>query len=781
MATLTHGARTARRPYARRLRRLPRQLHGVEMLYTQPKAQFQQLFQQPGALLVVRAAVQPAKPAPGQPGIASDYRQAHADIFIAVLASGEVMAFNGHVDLGTGVRTALAQIVADELDVSFDRVRMVLGHTEATPNQGPTIASATIQITSVPLRQAAAQARNFFLHKAAGQFGVDPSELSVDDGVISLPDGRSCTYWALLGQQNVQLEYNTQVAIKPASQYKLIGKSIPRVDLPLKATGQLIYVHDMRLPGMWHGRVVRPPYTGRDCGAFIGKSLISVDESSVAHIADDIRVVVIGDFVGVVARREEHALKAAKALKVNWRTPEKLVPLDDLDDALRNEPYKERVLVEQANASAQAAAGATLRRTYVWPFQMHASIGPSCSVADFSPEHLKVWTGSQNPHMLRTELSRLLQMDEGFIEVIRMEASGCYGRNCADDVGADAALLSRAVGHPVRVQLSREQEHGWEPKGAAQLIDITGAVDTQGNLLSYDFVTRYPSNDAPTLALMLTGAVPAEPRMLEMGDRTSVPPYDYPNMRIVCHDLASIVRSAWLRGVSAMPNSFAHDSFIDELAAEAGQDPVQFRLNHLKDERAHTLLLETAEKAQWQAGAQGSRGIAGDDGLLHGRGVSYARYVHSRFPGYGAAWSVWVVDISVDPATGRITVKRVVAGQDTGMMVNPDGVKHQLHGNIIQSLSRVLKEHVVFDDKGVVDLEWGAYPILGFTEIPAIDVYLAPRQDQPPMGAGESSSVPSAAAIANALFDATGVRFREVPFTPEKIVQGLRMAEAVAA
>ncbi|TAL77420.1 MAG: xanthine dehydrogenase family protein molybdopterin-binding subunit [Burkholderiaceae bacterium] len=751
------------------------------MSYTQPKIRFQQLFGQPGTLLVTRPPVAPVKPAVGQPGVASDYLQSHADIFIALLASGEVLAFNGHVDLGTGVRTALAQIVAEELSVAFERVRMVLGHTEATPNQGPTIASATIQITSVPLRNASAQAREFLLHRAADQLGVEPSSLSIFDGTIKSSDGRSCTYWSLLRGEHFQLDYSTDVVLKPSGDYTLVGKSVARVDLPLKATGQLVYVHDMRVPGMWHGRVVRPPYIGRDCGEFIGHSLISVDESSVAHIADDIRVVVVGDFVGVVARREEHAVKAAKALKVRWRQPDNLVPLNDLGSALRTQPYKERVLVEKTDAGSPAREGVVLKRTYIWPYQMHASIGPSCSVADFSDEHVRVWSGSQSPHMLRTELSQLLKMDEGRIEIIRMEASGCYGRNCADDACGDAVLLSRAVGHPVRVQLTREQEHGWEPKGAAQLMDVTGSIDAEGNLLSYDFVTRYPSNDAPTLALTLTGTISSAPRVFEMGDRTAVPPYSYPNMRVACLDMAAIVRAAWLRGVSAMPNSFAHDSFIDELAVEAGRDPVAFRLQYLSDDRASALLRETAVKAQWRAGWQGSRGVVGDDGMLHGRGVSYARYVHSRFPGYGAAWAVWFVDVAVHPTTGRVIVKRVVVGQDVGMMVNPAGVRHQLHGNIIQSLSRALKEHVAFDARGVVDLEWGAYPILGFTEIPPIEVYLAPRQDQPPMGAGESSSVPSAAAVGNALFDATGVRFREVPFTPDCILQGLRSTEMAAA
>lgn len=422
------------------------------------------------------------------------------------------------------------------------------------------------------------------------------------------------------------------IAVKSSNEYRIIGRSVPRVDIPAKATGQAVFVHDVRVPGMWHARVIRPPYVGRDSGSFVGNSLLSFDESSVAHIAPDIRVVRLGDFLAVAARREEQAIRAARELKVQWRTPPPLTPLQDLDGALRAWPHTERLLLEQDEADPKAQACVKLERSYEWPFQMHASVGPSCSVAHYVEGHIRVWSGSQNPHMLRVELSRLLERDEGEIEIIRHEASGCYGRNCADDVCADAVLVSRAIGQPVRVQLSREQEHGWEPKGAAQVIDVAGELDQDGQLLSYDFVTRYPSNDAPTLALILTGTVSNEPRMLEMGDRTSVPPYRYPRMRIACHDMAAIVRSAWLRGVSALPNSFAHDCFIDELAVEAAVDPVEFRLRYLKEERARDVLRATAEHAGWQSGRIGSRGNINEDGLLRGRGVAYARYTHSRFP-----------------------------------------------------------------------------------------------------------------------------------------------------
>lgn len=751
------------------------------MSFSQPKEQLQALFGQPDTLLITRAPGKVAKPPPRQPGIASDYLQPYDDVFIALLPNDRVLAFNGHVDLGTGIRTALAQIVAEELEVGFDRVKMVLGHTSATPNQGPTIASATVQISAVPLRQAAAQARKYLLELAARQWGVDVGTLAVSDGIITSADSRRTSYWDLLKGEQVRLELDPDVAIKPASSYKLIGKPVPRVDIPAKVTGQSVYVHDVRVPGMWHARVVRPPYVGRDCGDFVGKSLISVDESSVQHIAPDVRVVVIGDFIAVAAEREEHAIKAARALKVKWKPIPDLIDMSDVESAVRAQPFQERTLLEQQQAGPEVASTHSLARTYVWPFQMHASVGPSCSVADYQAGHVRVWSGSQNPHMLRVELSRLLQLDEGEIEIIRMEAAGCYGRNCADDVCADAALVSRAIGRPVRVQLTREQEHGWEPKGAAQVMDVAGSLDGNGDLLSYQFLTRYPSNDAPTLALLLTGHTSAEPRMLEMGDRTSVPPYRYPNMHIACQDMAAFVRSAWLRGVSALPNSFAHDSFIDELAFEIGCDPVEFRLRHLKEERARDVMAETARHAGWRTGRQGSRGCPDENGMLHGRGVAYARYTHSRFPGFGAAWSAWVVDVSVHAATGRVTVTRVVVGQDTGMVVNPDGVRHQIHGNIVQMLSRTLKEEVAFNSKGVVDLEWGAYPIISFTDIPPIEVLLLDRQDEPPMGAGESSSVPAPAAIANALFDATGKRFRHAPFTPDKVLRALAQAEAIEA
>jgi nicotinate dehydrogenase subunit B len=699
------------------------------------------------------------------------------ETFIKITADGAVTAYNGHVDLGTGIRTALGQIVAEELDVSFARVVVVLGDTSRVPNQGATIASETIQITAVPLRKAAAQARQFLVARAAERLELSVEDLTIEDGLVRGKDNRSVSYGELIAGDSIRLELADDVPVKDVNAYSIVGQSVPRVDLPAKATGELVYVHDVRVPGMLHGRVVRPPYAGVDAGDFIGNSLIAVDEASVRDIPGLVAVVRIGDFVGVVAEREENAIKAAAQLKVSWKPTPTLPDLGDIPTALRANPSTPRTLIDKGDVDAAIAGAAKpMPRTYVWPYQMHASIGPSCAVADYQDDQTRVWSGTQNPHHLRTELARLIHRRETEIEVIRFEAAGCYGRNCADDVSADAVLLSRAVGRPVRVQLTREQEHAWEPKGAAQLMDVNGGINADGSVAGYDFATRYPSNGAPTLALLLTGEVPNTPAVFEMGDRTAIPPYDYDHLRVVAHDMPPIVRASWLRGVSALPNTFAHESWIDEAATEAGVDPIEYRLRYLKDSRAIDLVNAVAERAGWKPRPVRQEPEAEGD-IVRGRGFAYALYVHSKFPGYGAAWSAWIADVAVNKATGDVSVTRVVAGQDSGLMINPDGVRHQIHGNVIQSTSRALMEEVSFDRSSVTAREWGAYPIIKFPDIPKIDVLMVPRPDQPPLGVGESASVPSAAAIANAIYDATGVRFRELPFTPERILKGLRGEE----
>ena len=733
--------------------------------------QRQSLLQDSDLLVIYRDPVTPPVPAPGQPGTLSNFTPKEPELFIAVLSDSHILAFNGHVDLGTGIRTALAQIVAEELSVAFDNVTMVLGNPFEVPNQGPTIASASIQITAEPLRRAAAQAREYLLTLAASHLSVERETLHCQAGYIHTNDNHlpPVSYGELLVGARHALKLTDSAPLKPVSDYTLVGQSTSRVDIPDKVTGKLTFVHDLRLPGMLHGRVIRPPYVGHDRGDFMGTSLVAVDESSVANCPGLIKVVVIGDFVGVVAEREEQAAEAAKQLKVEWRPVVGLPQLDNIEKALLELPSKQRILLEEGDLdSALATASHQLNRTYVWPFQLHGSIGPSCSVADAQESALHVWSGTQNPHSLRADLARLTGLDESVITITRMETSGCYGRNCADDVGADAVLLSQAVGRPVRVQLTREQEHTWEPKGAAQHMAIQGGLNADGSPVGYRFSSRYPSNSAPTLALLLTGAAPPVDIPFEMGDRTSVPPYRYPHRQIMCEDVPTLVRASWLRGVSALPNTFAHESYIDELAYLAGEDPIAYRLRYLTDDRARELVEVLVTRANWQTSIANTTPRRDGD-WCYGRGFAYAQYVHSKFPGFGAALAAWVVELKVNVKSGRIVVKQLYVGQDAGLMVNPAGVRHQVHGNVIQMLSRTLKERVTFEDGLPTSKEWGGYPILRFSELPPIDVMLLDRPELPPLGVGESASLPGAPAIANALFDATGVRFTHPPFTPDTV------------
>jgi len=755
-----------------------------------------------GVLLVVRETPPAPPPAKGQPAFIAGNPAEGDEVLLAVWDDGSASALNGHVDLGTGIQTALGQIVAEELELGMPCVRVMLGDTARAPNQGATIASASIQIHAQPLRLAAAQARAWLLARASEQLGVAVEALQARSGIVRVAESpdRHLSYAELVAGQRTVLKLDAKAATKDPADYRVVGTRQARVDIPAKLAGELVFVHDMRVPGMLHGRVVRPPYAGADHGDFIGNTLESVDESSIAHIPGIRAVVVIRDFVGIVAEREEHAEQALRELRVRWKPWPGMPGLDDLAQALRDNPSTQRLLVDEGDVDgAIARAAHPMPRTYVWPYQMHASIGPSCALAEWQPEdgsgmQLRCWAGTQNPHVLRADLAKLLGVQDLQIDVVRMEAAGCYGRNGADDVAADAALLARAVGAPVRVQLTREQEHAWEPKGAAQLMEIDGGLAADGSVAAYDFQTSYPSNGAPTLALLLTRAIEPGAQAYEMGDRTARPPYGYDNLRVKVNDMAPIVRASWLRGVSALPSSFAHESYIDELATAAGVDPVQFRLRHLEDLRAIELVEATAQKAGWrlrtgpQENADGGLGAGGD--ILFGQGFAYARYVHSKWPGFGAAWAAWVADVEVNRRTGEVHVRRVVVGHDAGLLVNPAGVEHQVHGNVIQTTSRALKEQVQFAPQSgpaeggerlpgvlpsgvVASREWGSYPIINFREVPVIEVMHMPRPGEPSLGAGESSSVPGTAAIANAIFDATGVRFRAPPFTPETVLAEL--------
>lgn len=693
-------------------------------------------------------------------------------LFLTLDAEGIATGYNGHVDLGTGIETALAQIVAEELDVSLPAVRLVLGDTALTPDQGPTIASETIQVAAIPLRKAAAQARAFLVAEAARRFNAPADGIKVEDGMLAWRD-KSCTYGDLVAGQEVSLRLDDKVPVKDPSDYRIVGRKAGRRDLADKLRGAHPYIQDVNVPGMVHGHVIRPPYAGRDSGDFIGKSLIGYNEAAVAWMPGFIAIVRHGDFLGVVAERADQAQAIANALPVDWCTPPEIPDMADLRRTLKDHPSTPRSLDRSGDFTKGIAECEIEReRTYVWPYHEHGSIGPSCAVADWSDGSPIVWSGTQNPHMLRGDLAILVELPPERIEIRRYQAAGCYGRNCADDVCGDALLLSRATGRPVRVQLTRAQEHLWEPKGAAQLMEVRGGLKA-GTLHAYSIDTRYPSNRGPNLALLLTGRVSPEPRPSDMGDRTIIPPYRISNKRITVHDMAPIVRAAWMRGVSALPNTFAHESFVDEMAFEAAEDPVAFRLRHLDDPRQADLVRRTAEQAGWVE-RTGPR-LRREGRMAFGQGFAFATYVHGSFPGTAAASAAWVVDVTVDTQTGEVTLDRVFIGQDQGQIINPDGVRQQIHGNAIQTASRVLLEQLTFDEITPTPQSWAAYPIQTFPAVPEINTMLIARPGDPPLGVGESAAVPSAAAIANAIFDATGVRMREVPFTPE------RMRAALAA
>jgi len=517
---------------------------------------------------------------------------------------------------------------------------------------------------------------------------------------------------------------------------------------------------------MLHGRVVRPPT--------IGATVESVDESSVRDVPGNVRVVREANFVGVVAEREEQAIHAAGALKVRWTMSERLPDIAELHREIRAARTTDKTLSARGDAAAAfAGAAKTVSATYEWPFQMHASMGPSCSVADVSDQRATVWCSSQGVFGLRNSLARLLNRPAESLHLVFAEGAGCYGHNGADDVAADAALLSRAVGRPVRVQWMRHDEHAWEPKGPAMVMEARGAIDANGRVVAWEYEVWSPTHSTrprgdagDTLAGQLLG-VPIKAGLIG-GDRNARHGYEIENERVMIHWLADApLRVSALRGLGAPQNTFANESFIDELAAAAGADPVDFRLRHLRDPRAIDVVRAAAKLAAWQPRAGAASRAEGQ--IARGRGFAYAQYENEN------AYVAMAADVEVDRRTGVIHVRRVFVAHDCGLVVNPDGVRNQIEGNVIQTLSRTLKEEVRFDRGRVTSLDWQSYPLLRFSEVPeAIEIALIDRRDQPPVGAGEPAACPVPAVVANAVFAATGVRLRRVPFTPERLKGALQ-------
>jgi CO/xanthine dehydrogenase Mo-binding subunit len=708
-----------------------------------------------------------------------DVGGATVDSLLEIRADGTVTVFTGKVELGTGIRTALAQLVAEELDVPLDRVTMVMGDTWLTPDQGGTTGSKTIQHAGPRLRQAAAQARLVLLTRASERLGVPTDQLRIQDGVISVLDdpARSVPFGELVAEPFDQV-VSGEEPVKPPSEHTVVGRSIPRVDLPAKLTGEVAFVQDLRLDGMLHGRVLRPRV--RTPNGVGGATILNVDDGAVRELPGVVAVVQIGSFVGIVAEREEQAIRAAERLRVTWSEPKPLPDQGQLFELMPEMPH-EAVEIARDGDVERALAGAerTLEATYEFASHAHASLGPSCAVADVRPDGATVYSSSQNVFSLAASLAPLLGLAQEQVRVIHAEGAGCYGHNGSDDVSADAALLSQAVGRPVRVQWERADEFAWEPKAPAMRSRLRGGLDAAGNVVAWDYEVWTPThtsrpNGEPSRLLAGELVDPhAPPAQLGRtgGDRNALHTYAFPNNRVSAHWIAPPLRPGSLRSLGGMANTTANEGFVDELAAAAGADPVEFRLRHLVDPRAIDVVRRAADAAGWETRPSGpdapGRTPAPAGNLPTGRGIAFARY-EARY-----TYVAVVAEVEVDPRSGAVRVARIVVAHDCGLIVNPDGVRNQVEGNVIQGISRALKEEVTFDRTGVTSLDFSTYRILTFAEVPTIVVELIDRPDEPPLGAGEPAICPVAAAIGNAVFDATGARLRTVPYTPGRVLATL--------
>lgn len=686
------------------------------------------------------------------------------DSFLAIAQDGTVTLFTGKVDLGTKIRTALRQIVAEELDVPFERISLIEGDTMLCPDQGPTFGSLSIQIAGVQIRRAAATARKALVEMAAQRLGVKPGEVEVRYGVVRVKADptKNVAYNELIGDREFRLKVDKNAPLKDPKTYTIVGKPVPSVDTPAKVTGTWTYIHDFRVPGMLHGRVIRPPA--------IGATLQSVDESSVRGIKGLVKVVRIGNFLGVVAETEWAAIKAARQLKATWSVWEGLPEMDKLYQVVRSTPVgKDEVTLNVGDArAALAGAPKTYKATYEFGIHLHGSIGPSCAVADVKNGQAVIWSSSQAGFWLRKQLAHLLGMPERSIRVMYLEGAACFGRNAHEDAAADAALLSRAVGRPVRVQWMREDEHGWEPNGPPTLVDLKATLDPKGNITAWlgeFWHPRRPPDGVPPVPLLagFHAGMP-EKDVISPGriDRNSAPPYTVPNAYTVVHWIDKTpFRCSWIRTPGRMQNTFANETFMDELAAAAGVDPVEFRLRHLKDPRGIECLKAVVAKAKWDPRPSPKKRGGATAGA--GRGVSYVKYENVR------TYVACVAEVEAERNSGAIRVKRVVVSHDCGQIINPDGVRAQIEGCVVQTVSRTLKEAVKWNRSQITTRDWASYPIITFPEIPEVEMVLIDRPTEPPWGVGEPAATVIPSAISNAVFDAIGVRLRTVPFTPDRV------------
>jgi CO/xanthine dehydrogenase Mo-binding subunit len=681
-------------------------------------------------------------------------------------ADGVVEVFSGKVEIGQGILTAIAQIVAEELDLDLARVRMVPASTAASPNEGVTSGSFSVEHSGSALRYACAEARALFLAAAAQRLGVAMESLRVEaDGTIVGPGNLRTSYWELGELGLLDRDATAKVPAKPAAERRIAGTAASRIDIPDKVFGRPRFVQDLTLPGTLHGRILRPPSPGA--------TLTALDETRAKAVPGVVAVVRDGSFVGIVAETEEAAAAGLKALApgARWQAGDPLPDEADLGAWVRSQPVETTAIsVREPPVPAQKAR--TVARTYMRPYIAHASIAPSCAIAQLTGDGLKVWTHSQGIFNLRTELALIFALPPEKIVVEHAEGAGCYGHNGADDVALEAALLARAVeGRPVRLQWAREDEMAWAPVGACQVIDLEADLDARGEITAWrhdvwgnGHVSRPGRGKTPTLhaAWQLAKPFPRTPAInppIAAGggsERNATPLYDLPAWRITNHRLLTMpIRTSSLRTLGAFANVFAIESFMDELAAERGEDPLAFRLDHLTDERARAVLEAAARRAGWSMWARREG---------HGHGLGFARYKNA------GAWCAAVAEVETDP---DIRVRRLVVAIDVGEVINPDGVINQTEGGAIQATSWVLKEAVRFDRERITSDTWETYPILRFSEVPQVEVEILAHPEAKAMGAGEAAHGPVAGAIANAVQDALGVRVRELPITRERIVAAM--------
>ncbi len=703
--------------------------------------------------------------------------QPDLDAWLRVNDDETVTVFSGKVELGQGIKTALAQIAADELDLAMERIRVVTADTARTPDEGGTTGSRSLETSGLAIRRAAAEARSHMLSLAFEELeSLTPAEdLAVQDGVITdARSGRQTSYWELMAGRRFDRRISQQRSSKAPSQYQHVGASAQRVDLLAKVTGGAAYVHDLELPGMVHARVLRPPN--------YHAQLESIDTARIQAMPGVLAVVVDGRFLAVIAEREEQALRAHdKAREIaTWRDAGSLPPpervyeellagpaqtVEVLDGVAQDELYVKRDMGAEPAPAHQA--------TYYRPFHMHASLGPSAALALWQDDGLTVWSHSQAPFVLRDALAQVLDLNSEAIRVIHVEGAGCYGHNGAEDVALDAALAARSLpGRPVLMKWSRADEHAWEPYGSAMVMklgaDLTRSGEItrwRGNIWSYAHSTR-PAVGLETSGLLASWHLaqpfaPQQPRPMggyhSGAHRNADPIYSLPDKRILRHAVDdSPLRVSALRSLGAYANVFAIESFMDELAVTVGSDPLEFRLRHLTDARARAVLLAAAEKAGW---------TSRNEERLSGQGWGMALAQYKNLQTYCAI----IVKLQVERGTGKLRFRRVIIAADAGQVVNPDGLSNQLEGGFVQAASWTLFESVQFDADGITSLDWESYPIMTFESAPVIETVILNRPEMPMLGAGEAAQNPTPAAIANAIYDAAGIRLRELPFTSEKI------------